>query len=65
MKSMKKKGMPHIQKILDRFFLKSFVLTGGAGFVGSYVVEELLKQNISLHLLVRKNTLLERLNQEK
>ena len=45
--------------------MRSFVLTGGAGFVGSYIVRELLKKNIAIYLLVRKKTNLSRLEDIK
>ena len=32
------------------------LVTGGHGFIGSYVVEELLKQNIEVVCLVRKTS---------
>ena len=45
--------------------MRSFVLTGGAGFVGSYIVRELLKKNMAIYLLVRKKTNLSRLEDIK
>lgn len=44
---------------------KSIVVTGGNGFIGSYLVKELLNENYKPILLLRKNANLERLRNLK
>ena len=40
-------------------------LIGGTGFVGSYIIDELIKQNITPRLLVRNGSQSKLLQQEK